>query len=70
MMWIVNNNGKVIAWFINDRSIAKDEALDMIGMTKQEQEKEHVDDPDYRFGGRDFWYDDLTVEPRRDHRRK
>ena len=63
MMWIVNNNGKVIAWFINDRSMTKDEALELIGMEKQEQEKEHIDDPDYRFDGRDFWYDDLTVEP-------
>jgi hypothetical protein len=61
MMWTICNNGAVIGWLINDRSVTKDEALDMIGMTKQE--KENIDDPDCRFGGRDFWYDDLTVEP-------
>ena len=59
-MWTICNNGTVIELLINNSSVTKDEALDLIGMEKLN--KEHIDDPDYTFKGRDFWYDDLTVD--------
>ena len=61
MRWIIKANEEFVAEVITNHSITDDQAIELAGFEKLE--KENFDDPDYKYNGKELWFDDLTVEP-------
>lgn len=62
MKLISKETKEIIAEIITNRSLTKDEAIQLTAEKEYKHDPfEWTDDPDYRINGIDCWYDDLEL---------
>ena len=60
MNWVLKNGDEIIVGFGTSHSISLDDAINLCGFEKLK--KENIDDADYKYNGKELWYDDLVLE--------
>jgi len=60
MIWVLKNGEEIIEEFATSHSISLEDAIELCGFEKLNTV--HIDDPGYKYKGKELWYDDLSLE--------